>query len=279
MKKENKYGEKLRQRIDQGNILSMIGVYDAFSSLLAADKFEAIFCSGYGFSASYYGLPDEGFITWTDMVAYVQRVRAILNDTHIIVDIDDGYGDHTIAEMVTRRLEQVGASGIILEDQRRPKKCGHLRGKEILPIEEYKKRLQAVIDARNDVFIIARTDSDDFDDAINRVNDYSAMGADAILIEGLKSHDQITMIRKKISKDAKLVVNLIAGGKTKPIDLNELSISGVNIVNYSTPCLFAAHKAIQESLDNLVKNNGKLSLLEGDVTLNDNNSFLKKSGE
>ena len=105
------------------------------------------------------------------------------------------------------------------------------------------------------------------------------MGADAILIEGLKSHDQITMIRKKISKDAKLVVNLIAGGKTKPIDLNELSISGVNIVNYSTPCLFAAHKAIQESLDNLVKNNGKLSLLEGDVTLNDNNSFLKKSGE
>lgn len=279
MKKENKYGQQLRERVNQGKILSMIGVYDAFSSLLAADKFDAIFCSGYGFSASYYGLPDEGFITWTDMVAYVQRVRAILKDTHIIVDIDDGYGDHTIAEIVTRRLEQVGASGIILEDQRRPKKCGHLKGKEILPIDEYKKRLQAVIDTKNDIFVIARTDSDDFEDAIKRVNDYSSMGADAILIEGLKSHEQITNIRKKIPTDAKLVVNLIAGGKTKPIDLSELSDSGVNIVNYSTPCLFAAHRAIRESLDDLLKNNGKLSSSDKDVTLDDNNSFLKKSSE
>ena len=279
MKKENKYGQQLRERVNQGKILSMIGVYDAFSSLLASDKFDAIFCSGYGFSASYYGLPDEGFITWTDMVAYVQRVRAILKDTHIIVDIDDGYGDHTIAEIVTRRLEQVGASGIILEDQRRPKKCGHLKGKEILPIDEYKKRLQAVIDTKNDIFVIARTDSDDFEDAIKRVNDYSSMGADAILIEGLKSHEQITTIRKKIPTDAKLVVNLIAGGKTKPIDLSELSDSGVNIVNYSTPCLFAAHRAIRESLDDLLKNNGKLSSSDKDVTLDDNNSFLKKSSE
>lgn len=279
MKKENKYGQQLRERVNQGKILSMIGVYDAFSSLLAADKFDAIFCSGYGFSASYYGLPDEGFITWTDMVAYVQRVRAILKDTHIIVDIDDGYGDHTIAEIVTRRLEQVGASGIILEDQRRPKKCGHLKGKEILPIDEYKKRLQAVIDTKNDIFVIARTDSDDFEDAIKRVSDYSSMGADAILIEGLKSHEQITTIRKKIPTDAKLVVNLIAGGKTKPIDLSELSDSGVNIVNYSTPCLFAAHRAIRESLDDLLKNNGKLSSSDKDVTLDDNNSFLKKSSE
>ena len=279
MKKENKYGQQLRERVNQGKILSMIGVYDAFSSLLAADKFDAIFCSGYGYSASYYGLPDEGFITWTDMVAYVQRVRAILKDTHIIVDIDDGYGDHTIAEIVTRRLEQVGASGIILEDQRRPKKCGHLKGKEILQIDEYKKRLQAVIDSKNDIFVIARTDSDDFDDAIKRVNDYSSMGADAILIEGLKSHEQITTIRKKIPNDAKLVVNLIAGGKTNPIDLSELSDSGVNIVNYSTPCLFAAHRAIRESLDDLIKNNGKLSSSDKDVTLDDNNSFLKKISE
>ena len=105
------------------------------------------------------------------------------------------------------------------------------------------------------------------------------MGADAILIEGLKSHEQITNIRKKIPTDAKLVVNLIAGGKTKPIDLSELSDSGVNIVNYSTPCLFAAHRAIRESLDELLKNNGKLSSSDKDVTLDDNNSFLKKSSE
>jgi len=279
MKKKNKYGAQLRERVNQDKILPMIGVYDAFSSLLVADKFDAIFCSGYGFSASYYGLPDEGFITWTDMVAYVQRVRAILKDTHIIVDIDDGYNDHAIVEVVTKRLEQVGASGIILEDQRRPKKCGHLIGKNVLSIDEYKKRLQAVINTKNDIFVIARTDSDDFDDAIKRVNDYSSIGADAILIEGLRSREQIIAIKKKIPNDAKLVVNLIADGKTESIGLSELSDLGVSIVNYSTPCLFAAHSAIRESLEDLIENDGKLSSSGNNVTLDDNNSFLKKSSE
>mgnify|MGYP006189920873 FL=1 len=270
------YGQLLKSRIDSKEILPMIGVYDVFSASLVAEKYEAIFCSGYGFSASFYGLPDEGFITWTDMLSYVERLRATLDDTHIIVDIDDGYGDHTIASIVTKRLEQVGASAVILEDQRRPKKCGHLQGKEILDINEYKERLLAVIEAKKDLYVIARTDSGDFDDAITRASEYAQLGADAILVEGLINHDQIPVIRESVPSNVAIVVNLIAGGKTDPISLSELHNRGVNIVNYSTPCLFAAQKAINDSLDKLIENDGILTLEEGDVTLSENNAFLKK---
>jgi 2-methylisocitrate lyase-like PEP mutase family enzyme len=270
------YGQFLKSRIENNKILPIIGVYDIFSASLVSEKFEAVFCSGYGFSASFYGLPDEGFIDWKDMILYVERLRTILNDTHIIVDIDDGYGDDAIASRVTKRLEEVGASAVILEDQRRPKKCGHLEGKEILDISEYKERLLAVIEAKKDLYVIARTDSSNFDDAIKRVSEYAQLGADAILVEGLINHDQIPIIRESIPSNVAIVVNLIAGGKTDPISLTELHNRGVDIVNYSTPCLFAAQKAINDSLDKLIKNDGMLTLEKGDVTLSENNAFLKK---
>ena len=270
------YGQLLKARLESNNILPMIGVYDVFSAALVADKFEAIFCSGYGFSASFYGLPDEGFITWNDMLAYVARLRAILDNTHIIVDIDDGYGDPTIASIATKRLEQVGASAVILEDQRRPKKCGHLQGKEILDINEYKERLSAILEVKKDLYIIARTDSNDFEDSIKRVQEYSDLGADAILVEGIKNHNQIPIIREAVPNDTAIVVNLIGGGNTAPINLSQLHEYGVNIVNYSTPCLFAAHGAINESLDKLLLNDGMLKIEDNDVTLKENNTFLKR---
>jgi len=270
------YGQFLKSRIENNKILPIIGVYDIFSASLVSEKFEAVFCSGYGFSASFYGLPDEGFIDWKDMILYVERLRNILSNTHIVVDIDDGYGDHAIASKVASRLEEVGASAVILEDQRRPKKCGHLEGKEILDINEYKERLLAVIEAKKDLYVIARTDSSNFDDAIKRVSEYAQLGADAILVEGLINHDQISIIRESIPSNVAIVVNLIAGGKTDPISLSDLHNRGVNIVNYSTPCLFAAQKAINDSLDKLIENDGMLTLKEGDVTLSENNAFLKK---
>ena len=130
--KNIKYGAAFRAEILDKNIVPLIGVYDALSASLSSKYFNAVFCSGYGFSASRYGLPDEGFIAWQDMISYVENMRAISPDIHIVVDIDEGYGDDKIARTVTSRLENVGASAIVLEDQRRPKKCGHLPGKEII---------------------------------------------------------------------------------------------------------------------------------------------------
>jgi 2-methylisocitrate lyase-like PEP mutase family enzyme len=273
--KNYNYGSLMRERIKRNDVLSLIGVYDVFSSILSAQKFEAIFCSGYGFSASYYGLPDEGFIAWTDMVSYVKRIRGVLKETHIVVDIDDGHGDHNVAAIFAKRLEQVGASAVILEDQRRPKQCGHLPGKEIVSLDDYMTKLEAVLNVRDSLFVIARTDSTDLEESIYRAKEFTRAGADGILVEGLTNIEDIAKIREAVGEKVSVVVNLIAGGKTPPVTLNKLSKLGANIVNYSTPCLFSAQKAIESSLDQLLSCDGELKHNKGEVSLLANNKLLK----
>src|ERR1700686_1684704 len=109
-----------RQVIASGDTMPFIGVYDAFSASVAARYFPGLFVSGFGFAASYYGLPDIGFIAWPDILAFAQRLRTILPSHHLLVDIDDGYCDTEIACHVVSSLESLGAFGVILEDQKRP---------------------------------------------------------------------------------------------------------------------------------------------------------------
>src|SRR5688572_8799640 len=86
-------GNRMRTAVQEGEITPFIGVYDVFSAGLAGRHFNALFLSGFGFAASFYGLPDIGFITWSDMVSYVQRIRTVLPNHHLLIDIDDGYTD------------------------------------------------------------------------------------------------------------------------------------------------------------------------------------------
>ena len=273
----NQYGELFRERLSQVGILPLIGIYDLMSASIAAKHFEAIFCSGYGFSASQYGLPDEGFITWTDMVNYVERVRTILPDTHIVVDIDDGYGDPNIASTVVRKLERVGASAVILEDQKRPKKCGHLPGKELLEVNTYLSRLNAVLDSKDKMYVIARTDSPNIDEGIIRANRYAEVGADAIMIEGLTDISQISRIRESIPEKVSITVNLIAGGKTPPVTLEDLKSLKVNLVIYSTPCLFAAHAAIDEAMEKMISSDLILTENSSKISLKESNELLSQN--
>lgn len=263
-------GAVLRNRINTGSVLPLIGVFDQVSASIAASRFEAVFCSGYGFAASYYGLPDEGFIAWPDMVAYVERMRAILPSTHIVVDIDDGYGDPNLAANVVRRLERVGASAVVLEDQRRPKRCGHLPGKEILDEEDYLLRLRRVLAVRGDLVVVARTDAPDFDEGLRRARLYAAEGVDAVMVEGLSGVDDVARVREAIGPDTALTVNLIAGGKTPPVTLTRLQQLGANLVIYSTPCLFAAQTAMETYLDQMKARDGELAPELGGAALADN---------
>jgi 2-methylisocitrate lyase-like PEP mutase family enzyme len=251
-------GDRLRERLSDGRILPTIGIYDVFSASIAAKYFEAVFCSGYGFAASHYGLPDEGYITWTDMIDYVGRVKHVLPETHIIVDIDDGYGDPNIAANVVARLERIGASGLVLEDQRRPKRCGHLPGKEILELEEYMQRLERVLDTRDRLFVVARTDAEQFDEGLRRAEAFVEAGADAIMVEGLTKLEHVAAVKRVIGDDTPLLINLIQGGKTPEVSLTELQSLGANIVIYSTPCLYPAQLAIENEMQRLVSEDGRL---------------------
>ena len=130
-------GHRLRESMTQSDLIPFIGVYDVFSATLAGRHFDSLFVSGFGFAASHYGLPDIGFITWTDIVDYVQRLRTVLPFHNLLVDIDDGYCDPEVACHVVSVLEAAGASGVVLEDQKRPRRCGHFEGKQIMDLDEY----------------------------------------------------------------------------------------------------------------------------------------------
>ena len=139
------YGSALRRDVRSDSITPLIGVFDMFSASISAQHYGGMFVSGFGFAASYYGLPDIGFIAWPDMVDFVQRLRLAFPQHHLLVDIDDGYVDPEVACHVVENLERVGASGVILEDQKRPRRCGHVDGKQILPLEEYLDKLNLVL--------------------------------------------------------------------------------------------------------------------------------------
>ncbi|KUN04949.1 carboxyvinyl-carboxyphosphonate phosphorylmutase [Streptomyces yokosukanensis] len=251
------YGKKLRERIAGPGTTPLIGVYDMYSASIAAKHYDGMFVSGFGFAASYYGLPDIGFIAWPDMVAFVQRLRGAFPHHHLLVDIDDGYVDPEVACHVVEGLERIGASGVILEDQKRPRRCGHADGKQVLPLDEYLEKLHRVLQTRKDLVVVARTDATDEEDILHRAEQLAATDADVILVDGVRSVEWIKRIRKVVGAKP-LLFNQIAGGKSPRLSLGELTDLGVDVAIYSTPCLFAAHEAMDSALAGLKAADGRL---------------------
>ncbi|MEU7060946.1 isocitrate lyase/PEP mutase family protein [Streptomyces sp. NPDC046197] len=251
------YGKKLREQIAEPGTTPLIGVYDMYSASIAAAHYDGMFVSGFGFAASYYGLPDIGFIAWPDMVAFVQRLRGAFPGHHLLVDIDDGYVDPEVACHVVERLERIGASGVILEDQKRPRRCGHADGKQVLPLDEYLEKLQRVLATRQDMVVVARTDATEEDDILDRAKALAATDADVILVDGIRSVEWIRRVRD-MAGDKPLLFNQIAGGKSPRLSLGELTRLGVDVAIYSTPCLFAAHEAMDAALGELKQADGRL---------------------
>ncbi|MFI5758594.1 oxaloacetate decarboxylase [Streptomyces sp. NPDC051569] len=251
------YGNALRRAVQEPRTTPLIGIYDMYSASIAAQHYNGFFVSGFGFAASHYGLPDIGFIAWPDMVAFVERLRLAFPQHHLLVDIDDGYVDPEVACHVVQRLERAGASGVILEDQKRPRRCGHADGKLILPLEEYLEKLDLVLRSRQDLLVVARTDATEEAEIVRRAAALAETDADVILVDGVRSVDWIRRIRAVVG-DKPLLFNQIAGGKSPRLSLTELSELGVDIAIYSTPCLFAAHGAIDGALVDLKLADGRL---------------------
>ncbi|MCW5253186.1 MULTISPECIES: isocitrate lyase/PEP mutase family protein [unclassified Streptomyces] len=251
------HGDALRRTIGAPGTTPLIGIYDMYSASVAARHYDGFFVSGFGFAASYYGLPDIGFIAWPDMVAFVERLRGAFPRHHLLVDIDDGYVDHEVACHVVRRLERIGASGVILEDQKRPRRCGHEDGKQILPLDEYLTKLERVLASRTDMVVVARTDATQEEDILRRARALAATDADVVLVDGVRSVEWIERIRGVVG-DKPLLFNQIAGGKSPRLSLTELADLGVDVAIYSTPCLFAAHRAMDTALADLRFADGRL---------------------
>jgi len=248
--------KNLRSMLKANKPLVIPGVYDAIGAKIAEKVgFEAMFQTGYGTSATLFGMPDYGFIGATETLDNARRIcRAV--SVPVIVDSDTGYGNALSVWKLVRELESAGASGIFLEDQRWPKRCGHMQGKEVIAQEEYTEKLGAAIDARQskNFIIVARTDAratEGLDAAIERGLQNKKTGADAVFIEAPKSLEEMRQIGKAIN--APLVANMIEGGATPISSANTLHKMGFKIILYPLSVLFANTFATMNILKELKK--------------------------
>ena len=246
----------LFRSLKQKKPLVIPGVFDAIGAKIAEHVgFDAMFQTGYGTSATLFGMPDYGFIGSAETVDNAKRIcRAV--SVPVIVDADTGYGNALSVWKLVKELEAAGASGIFLEDQRWPKRCGHMQGKEVVSQEEYTEKLEAALDARTNknFIIVARTDTratEGLDAAIERGLQNKKTGADAIFVEAPKSVVEMKKIGKEIN--APLVANMIEGGATPISSAKDLHNMGYKIILYPLSVLFANTFATMNILKELKK--------------------------
>ena len=248
--------KNLKSMLKSKKPLVIPGVYDALGAKIAQKVgFDAMFQTGYGTSATLFGMPDYGFIGATETVDNARRIcRAV--SVPVIVDSDTGYGNALSVWKLVKELEAAGASGIFLEDQRWPKRCGHMQGKEVISQQEYTEKLSAAIDAREskNFIIVARTDAratEGLDAAIERGKQNKKTGADAVFVEAPRSFEEMKKIGKEIN--APLVANMIEGGATPLNSEDILNKIGFKIILYPLSVLYANTFATMNILKELKK--------------------------
>jgi methylisocitrate lyase len=226
----------------------MPGVFDALSARLAARAgFDVVFVSGYGMSAVQLGEPDFGILTEPEVVTAATRICAAV-DVPVIVDADTGYGNAVNVMRTVRDLVRAGAAGIFLEDQVWPKRCGHMRGKRVIAVEEQVGKIRAAVEARGDsgLLVVARTDARQavgLEDAIARALAYRDAGADVLFVEAPQSLAELEEIGRRLP--APLVANMVEQGATPDLSAEELGALGFHLIVYPVAGLFAATHALQ----------------------------------
>ncbi len=208
-------------------------VYDCVSaSLVARLGFEAMCLSGGELAASLVGVPDIGLVTQDELVGAVQRISDSTN-IPMIADIDTGFGNELNLIRTCKRVAHAGAKAVHLEDQTFPKRCGHLKGKQVIPHDEYIGKVKAAAWALKDTdcLLIARTDSYHilgFDEAVSRCNDAIDAGADITFIEGCGTLKDIERAGQLI-KGWKMFAMMCLGASPK-VAYDQLIDWGYNLI-------------------------------------------------
>jgi len=221
----------LRALLKAERMVTAPGAYDAITArMIAQAGFPAVYMTGAG-TAATLGYPDYGLVTMTEMVANAGRiVRAV--DVPVIADADTGYGNELNVIRTVQEHEQVGTSGIHIEDQVAPKKCGHLEDKQIIPREEFVAKIRAAVAARRDpdFLVIARTDSRavaGFDEAAARCNAALAAGADMAFFEAPQTLEEVAAVPKVVR--GACLLNVVWGGKTPVVNLRDAEAMGYRL--------------------------------------------------
>lgn len=246
--------KRLRELLVSGQPVVAPGAYDALSARLVEQaRFDVVYMTGFGSTASLIGRPDVGLLSGAEMIDNATRIVSAV-DVPVIADADTGYGNALNVLRTVRSYEQAGVAGIHLEDQVMPKKCGHMSGKAVIGREEMVGKIRAAAAARRDpdFVLIARTDAaavHGLDDAIARAKSYADAGADVLFVEAPTSEEGIERVAGELRGVAPLVFNWAEGGRTPPMPLDRIAELGFSLVIFPIGTLLAATAGIRSLLD------------------------------
>jgi 2-methylisocitrate lyase-like PEP mutase family enzyme len=229
------------------------GCYDGLSARLVEQAgFDAAYMTGFGTAASLLGRPDVGLLGLAEMVDNARRICAAV-DLPVVADADTGYGNPINVIRTVQEYERAGVAGLHIEDQVSPKKCGHMDGKQVIPIDDMTAKIRAAVSARHDpdLVLIARTDArapNGFVDALDRARAFADAGADVVFVEALTGEDEIEELATELA-DIALLFNWVEGGKTPPLPVARLAELGFKLIIKPIGLLLAATRAMHDTLD------------------------------
>jgi len=268
----------LRELIKTEKIIVLPGVYDCLSARLAQEAgFKAVLLTGAGIAASLLGYPDFGLISMAEVLNHTRNMVESVN-IPVFADCDTGYGNPINVYRTVKEFEKAGVAGLFIEDQVFPKRCGHFDKKQVISREEMVKKIEAALDARidPDLVIMARIDARavyGIQEAIERANIYADAGADMVFVEAPETLDELRMIPKSVKAPA--MVNLVEGGKTPLVSVQELQEMGFKFASFSGSAQKTAIKAMRD-LFTILKTTGSLdSALKNIASLDDRSQLLE----
>jgi 2-methylisocitrate lyase-like PEP mutase family enzyme len=242
----------LRERFAARELVVAPCCYDAISARIIHEAgFAATFMSGFGVAAARFGVPDNGLIGYAEMVETLRLICAANPGIAVVADGDTGYGNAMNVRNTVIGYAQSGAAAIMIEDQVAPKRCGHMDGKVVVPLDEARTRIRAAVDARResglDILIVARTDARaplGFDEAMRRMAAFKAEGADLLFLEAPADEDELQ--RFAAEADGPAMANLVPGGKTPVLSPARLAEMGFAFAIYHQ-ALFGAIEAMKRA--------------------------------
>ncbi len=260
----------LRRLLSSHGFLIMPCCYDALSARLIQDAgFSVTFMSGFAVSASRLALPDTGLISYGEMADQLKNICSAIK-IPVIADGDTGYGNAVNVKRTVHGYIQAGAAGIMIEDQKSPKRCGHTSGKEVIERRDAVIRLKAAIEAQKeakedgkDIVILARTDARStlgLDEAIERARIFGDLGADILFVEAPCSEEEMETICVKAPGCH--MANMVEHGKTPILSPARLAEIGYKIAAYPLTLLSASVFAMKRALIKLKKGESNGDIME-----------------
>ena len=264
LKPESNKPARLRELLTRGTV-AMPGGFNAISAKIIENVgFSAMYISGAGIANGVGGYPDIGFMTATEMAAQAGYIARSVN-IPAIADADNGYGEAVNVFRTVQEYERQGLSGLHIEDQVIPKRCGHLDGKQVISTENMREKIAAAVSARQnqDFLIIARVDSKavyGFDEAVKRANAYMDAGADMIFPEALTTREEFAEFARQVK--APLLANMTEFGKTPYISVQEFESFGYNLVIFPMTAFRIMMRAVEDGMRILKETGTQTGLLD-----------------